>query len=72
MITVETIEKLHVIADTVLRKHDGNIERALPEFIQAAVNAGLMQDPENLMPFRVSIEFAAQQYLEAYAKEMTP
>jgi len=62
MITVQNIERLHAFADTVLRKHGGNVERALPEFLSGAA---AVVTPQILS----ALEYAAREYLTAYAKE---
>jgi hypothetical protein len=62
VITVQEIVQLHIIAGTALRKHGGNIELALREFMFAAADVGLPPDPEDIPQMLASLEFAARKY----------
>jgi hypothetical protein len=69
MVTVEAIEQLHAIADAVLRKHNANIDLALPEFMHITTAAGLTPDSRTIPQMRPTLEYSARQYLTTYAKE---
>ena len=68
MITAQDIEQLHAIAATVLRKHGGNVGQALSDFLYAQADAGLGPEPDD-NPVLPAVEYAAREYLTAYAKE---
>lgn len=65
MLTAPDIEQLHAIADALLRKHDGDMERVLREFMHIAVD----EDTRNIMPILASLEYAAREFFKASANE---